>query len=136
VSERERIVRESIDAWNANDWERMEALWDPAGEIIGPREWPESGSFRGWPAIRGQFERLKGSWTEERLERISLESHADRVLVHVRWLGTGEASGLATELDVWWVNEVRDSLLRRAVYFLTDEESARNEFRRGVERAV
>jgi ketosteroid isomerase-like protein len=136
VSEPERIVRESIDAWNANDWDRLEALWDPVGEIIGPREWPESGSFRGWPAIRRQFERLKGSWTEERLEPISLESNADRVLVHGRWLGTGEASGLATDLDIWWVNEVRDGLLRRAVYFLTDEESARKEFRQEVEHEV
>jgi hypothetical protein len=69
--ELERIVAESIDAWNVNDWERMEALV------------------------------------------------------------TGEASGLATTIDVWWVNEVRDGLLRSAVSFLTDEESARNEFRAG-----
>jgi ketosteroid isomerase-like protein len=130
VSEPERIVRESIDAWNANDWERVEAFWDPDGEIVGPREWPESGSFRGWPAIRGQFERLKGSWTEERVDVISLESQGDRVIVRVRWVGTGEASGLEREVDVWWVNEVRDGLLRRVVYFL-DEGSAQDEVRGG-----
>jgi hypothetical protein len=105
----------------------MEAVWDPGGEIVGPPEWPESGTFHGWPAIRGQFARLKGSWTEERLDLISLERHGDRALVHVRWLGKGEASGLETEADVWWVNEVRNGLLHRAAYFLADEEAARSE---------
>ncbi len=126
--EAERVVRESVEAWNANDWGRMEAVWDPEGEIVGPREWPESGRFRGWAAIRAQFERLKGSWTQEHLELVTLESRGDRVLVHANWLATGEASGVPTQVAVWWVNDVRDGLIRRAVYFVSDEGAARDEF--------
>ena len=76
---RERLVRRSIDAWNADDWEdRLRAIWSPEGTIVSPEGWPESGEFRGWPAMLEQWRRVKGSWAEDRVEVVDLESIGDR----------------------------------------------------------
>ncbi len=38
---REAMVRRSIEAWNADDWEkRLEAIWSPDGTIVAPEGWP------------------------------------------------------------------------------------------------
>jgi hypothetical protein len=52
----ESVFRRSIEAWNAGDWQTLGSRWEEGGEIVAPEGWPESGVFRGWPAIREQFE--------------------------------------------------------------------------------
>src|SRR4051794_41039180 len=118
------MVRTSIEMWNADDLDGLESLWDPDGEVIGPAEWPESGVFRDWPAIRAQFERLKGAWAEERIDLLGMEVLGDRVLTEMRWNLRGEASGVDLAQPMWMVVTVRDGLLRRAAYFM-DGASAR-----------
>ena len=90
-AEREALVRRSVDAWNADDWEdQLRAIWSPDGTIVSPEGWPESGEFTGWPAMLEQWRRIRGSWAEERVE-VGLESIGDRVLGDLHWTLRGEA---------------------------------------------
>ncbi|HEY6771692.1 MAG TPA: nuclear transport factor 2 family protein [Solirubrobacterales bacterium] len=123
-AEREALVRRSVDAWNADDWEgRLGAIWSPDGTIVSPEGWPESGEFTGWPAMLEQWRRIKGSWAEERVEVIGLDSIGDRVLADLHWTLRGEASGAPLEVDVTTVCEFEGERLSKMTYFL-DRESA------------
>lgn len=123
--DREALVQRSIDAWNSDDWEeQLRAVWSPDGVIVAPEGWPESGEFRGWPAMVEQWRRIKGSWAEERVDVIELESIDGRVLAQLRWTMRGEVSGAPLEVDVAIVCEVSGSRLSRMTYFL-DRETAR-----------
>jgi hypothetical protein len=67
-ADREALARRSIEAWNADDWEeQLSALWSPDGTIVSPEGWPESGEFRGWPAMVEQRRRVAG----ERLSKMT-----------------------------------------------------------------
>jgi ketosteroid isomerase-like protein len=123
-AEREKLVRRSIDAWNADDWQdQLRAIWSPDGTIVSPEGWPESGEFRGWPAMLEQWRRIKGSWAQDRVEVVDLESIGDRVLGDLHWTLRGEASGAPLEVDVAIVCEFEGDRLSKMTYFL-DRESA------------
>lgn len=65
-AENEQIVRQAVDAWNANDYDAMKALCHPEVGITTPQRWPETGDFNGWPAIRRQYERIKDPGAKSR----------------------------------------------------------------------
>lgn len=121
------LSRRAIDAWNANDWETLEALNDAAIVMCAPDGWPEPGESHGWPAVRAQIERLKDSWADEHYEAEVIEARGERVLVGGRWRGHGGASGLTLDLATWFVNTCRGGRVVRTDYFL-DEEQARRSF--------
>ena len=85
------------------------------------------GRVPGTEAVIGQLRRLKESWSDERIELVSIESAGDRVLINVRWLGHGESSGLELDMPFWNVYRLVDGKISH-VGFHTDEESARAEF--------
>jgi ketosteroid isomerase-like protein len=120
----EAVVLRGVEAWNANDWNALEAITSPDVVVVAPEGWPESGEFVGWPAARRQFERLKDSWSEERVEIIGIESTGDWVLLHCRWTGKGQGSGLDFDFDTWMAVLVREGMQARIEYFL-DEAPAR-----------
>lgn len=126
----ESLLSRSIDVWNAGDWQTLESMWNPDGEIVAPEGWPEAGVFSGWPAIREQFERVKDSWAEEHIELISQEQAGDRLLSHIRWTVRGEASGAPLEVEMWMLSEFRDERFSRIEYF-QDGEAARSAFEQG-----
>jgi ketosteroid isomerase-like protein len=129
VTEAERVVVETMNAWNANAWDRFDELWAIDAEIVTPPEWPEAGTFTGRDAVRAQFERLKDSWASDELELLSLESSGERALARVRWRGTGLHSEFPLDLKTWLIAEVRHGRNQRVQYFM-DEESARDVFKR------
>jgi ketosteroid isomerase-like protein len=117
------VFRRSIEAWNASDWETLESLWNPDGEIESPEGWPETGTFHGWPAIREQLERVKGSWAEEHVEAVAVKEVPAGLLADLHWTMRGDASGAALEVEMWMLSEFRNGLFARATYFL-DREAA------------
>ena len=123
--DRQALVRRSVDAWNAADWEeQLRAIWTPDGSIVAPNGWPEPGEFDGWNAMLEQWRRIKGSWAEERVSVVDLESIGERVLAHVRWTMRGDASGAPLEVEVAMVCEFEGDRLSKMSYFL-DQETAR-----------
>jgi ketosteroid isomerase-like protein len=121
----EEIARRAVEAWNAGDWDRMEALNSPQIEIVAPKEWPEGGTFSGWDAVRRQFERLKDSWSVERYAIDAVESAGDKVLVVGRWIGTGEASGLDLDLRLCFIDTIEGDRIIRVEYYLLEDDARR-----------
>jgi ketosteroid isomerase-like protein len=113
----EEIVERAFEAFNREDWELLESLWNPDGEIVGPEPWPESGTITGWPAVLAQFKRLKDSWADDRAEIIEHTRAGDRLCTHFSWFGRGEASGLESETEMWMVSDFRGDRFVRARYF-------------------
>jgi ketosteroid isomerase-like protein len=129
----EAVLRRSIEMWNKDDWEALEALWDPEGAIVAPTGWPEPGPRHGWTEIREQFGRIKDSWTKEQVEVLSVTDHAEeRLLARVRWTVKGEASGAPLSTDMWMLCDFRDGLFTRIQYFL-DREAAEAAAEEGAE---
>jgi ketosteroid isomerase-like protein len=123
VPTREEIVEDAFDAFQRKDWERLQSLWEPDGEIVGPEPWPETGTISGWPAVLAQFKRLKDSWAEDRVEIIEHSRSGERLCTRFRWSVRGEASGLESETELWMVSEFSGDRFARARYF-SDGETA------------
>jgi ketosteroid isomerase-like protein len=124
LEEKLELVRRSIEGWNENDWEALESLWDPEGEIVAPEGWPEAGTFRGWDQLMDQWRRVKDAWTEERADVHKVTPLGDRMLAEGVWTMRGEASGAPLEVELGMVYDFRGGRISRIQYFL-DREAAR-----------
>jgi ketosteroid isomerase-like protein len=114
------LVRQALDAWNRDDWRLLESVNHPDAVIAAPEGWPEGGEFKGWEAIRRQFERLKEAWSEERYDTESVEAVGDdKVLVRGHWRGHGGASGLDADFEMWVVYAVREGKITRTDFCLS-----------------
>jgi ketosteroid isomerase-like protein len=121
----EQLVRESFDAFNDADWERMEPLYWPDAETKPPEGWPEGGDTNGWPEIRTQFERLKDSWAEDRFELRSFESLSeDAIFLEGIWHTRGKESGIEADVKSWVIAVARGERISRVEFYL-DEAKAR-----------
>jgi ketosteroid isomerase-like protein len=119
----ESVLRRSIEAWNENDWGALESMWNPDGHIVAPEGWPEPGQRKGWAAIREQFERIKDSWTEERVEVLAIREVPRGLLADLRWSVKGDASGAPLDVDMWMLCEFEGGRFSSIEYFL-DREAA------------
>jgi hypothetical protein len=126
VAEIDDVIEASLRAFNDEDWDALERLWEPDGVMVGPPAWPESGDIIGWPAIRAQFQRLKADWREDHISIEEIEKPAPgTVLVRMRWTVTGAASELPFDVPMWMVAQIRAGKYFRADYF--QEESPARE---------
>ena len=117
------VVTATFEAWNEGDWAELERLYHPLVYGRAPEGWPETDAD-GWPALRRQFERLRETLDEDRVEILALERlDDDVVLVEARWLGRGHTSGLALDLHHFQLHRVEDG---RIVYlgYHWDRDSA------------
>ena len=119
------IVRRATEAWNRDDWDALRALYDDDVVIVAPEEWPEAGTFSGWAVVREQFERLKESWEEERIEQDELLDLGDRVLALDRWVARGKGSGLEIETHGGNLLTLRGGKIARIEFFLDRSEARR-----------
>jgi ketosteroid isomerase-like protein len=114
------------DAWNANDWEALAACYDPNVVGIGPKDWPDSAETHGWEQARRQFERLKDSWEVEKAEIDEVRAvREDMVLARFRWITSGRASGISTEVPMSFLSTVREGRIERFQFFLDHAEAVR-----------
>lgn len=124
------VVRAAVEAWNRNDWQELTRLQDPEITLDAPADWPESGTFEGRDSTSVQFDRLKDPWDEERIEIDDLQSAGDKVLVDVRWVTVGKASGITNEMPMGILYTVSDGKMTR-VRFTRDTDEARSWFEEG-----
>ena len=122
---REALLRRSVEAWNADDFDQLASVWQNDGTIVSPEGWPEPGTFRGWDALVAQWRRLKDSWDDEHVELISTETAGERAFASARWVMRGEASGAPLEVMVWMIYDFSGDRISRIEYFL-DEMAARS----------
>jgi ketosteroid isomerase-like protein len=117
------LVRRAYDAWNRNDWEALEAIYDPAVTAVAPEGFMESSRVRGWPDLQQRYRELKAAWEEESLEVEEIAAEDEMVAARVRWDGIGRASGAPISLQVTNLVEVADGRIIRLEYFWTYEDA-------------
>jgi ketosteroid isomerase-like protein len=122
-SDAEALVQRAIQAWNADDWDGLEAIARPDVVAIGPREWPETGSRNGWPEVRDQFERLKDPWDSERFEVVSIDDTPSGALLEGRWVAKGTGSGLDLDMPIWIYLEASGGLIALMQFFLAKDQA-------------
>jgi ketosteroid isomerase-like protein len=92
-----QIVTEAYAALNRGDVEAaLEPLADDA-EWMEHSELPEAGCYKGIDSIRALLEGFLESWDDLHQEVETTRAREDRVLVQLRFRGTGRGSGVAVE---------------------------------------
>lgn len=117
------LVRRAYDAWNRNDWDALEAIYDPGVRAIAPEGFMESTRVSGWPDLRQRYRDLKAAWEEESIEVEEIAAEGGMVAARVRWEGVGRASGAPISLQVTNLVEIVDSRITRLEYFWTYEDA-------------
>ena len=110
------IVRESLEAYNAGEMERLRGLYHPEVILRMPTGWPESGPFVGRDAVFEQFGRIREAWDRDSFELLSDVFHiGDRVLVRVAFNAAGR--GPEGRLELTNVYTVRGGLIFGLEFF-------------------
>jgi ketosteroid isomerase-like protein len=118
------IVRGLVDAWNADDWDAMADALHPDAVGIPPEGWPEGGTdAEGAEELLTQFRRLKDSWEEERVEVDEIREEGDEIVILGRWVTRGQSSGIAMQVPVSVMGQVRDGKVVRAQFGVDDSGS-------------
>ena len=84
------IVRSAIALWNAEDMDAVSDGMDPNVVATPLPGWPEPGPFVGRDAVMAWYRQVREAWDIDTVETIRFVEAGDRVLVRVRWHGTGQ----------------------------------------------
>lgn len=119
------VLAAAIDAVNARDVSRVEALvdveWQPALTAGGA---VEGTVYRGKPGMRKYIEDVDSGFDEVRLEVQGFDPvGSDRVLYRGRLIARGSASGVSLDVSIWGLWEIRDGKLFRGEGFLSKQEA-------------
>jgi ketosteroid isomerase-like protein len=125
AAENVELVRRLLDAWNRNDWDEISDVLDPDVVGVPPEGWPEAGELvTDADALLRQFERLKDSWEEERVDVKEVREVDGDVLVSAIWVTRGHNSGIELEAPISIRATVRENKITRAE-FRVDDSAAR-----------
>ena len=104
-------------AWNEGDvGAAYQALGDDVEYNLAPT-WPESRSLRGRAEVVKFFEELRETFPDARTGPLEFEEISERrVIVGFRVLGTGSASGVRIDMEIWQVWELAEQGTPRRVH--------------------
>jgi ketosteroid isomerase-like protein len=117
-----KVVRKTIEAWNAGDMEAVRDLWDPDGIMRAPPGWPEPGPFVGREAVIRQLERGREAFDSDFAEFLTnFATVGDRVIVRSAW----RLSGHGPEGNIEWtlVYTIRNGLVFQLEYVWDHQEA-------------
>jgi ketosteroid isomerase-like protein len=84
------IVRAAVEAWNTADMDAVSEGLDPDVMARALEGWPEQGPFVGREAVMDWYRQVREAWDIDTVEPIGFVEAGDRVIVRVRWHGTGQ----------------------------------------------
>jgi ketosteroid isomerase-like protein len=115
------LVRGGFDAFQEGDLSRMLDLM--ADDLVIYRADPDGATYHG----KEGFLRATADWTEGFSEWSVIAKEfidaGDRVLVPVRQVARGEASGIPVEGDFWFVFEIRGSTGAKVSFYIRRGEA-------------
>jgi ketosteroid isomerase-like protein len=115
------IVRGGFDAFQEGDLGRMLDLM--ADDLVTYRSDPDGATYHG----KEGFLDATAEWTEDFSEWSAIPEEfidaGDRVLVRVRQMARGEASGIPVEGEFWFVFEMRGTRLAKISFYLRRAEA-------------
>jgi uncharacterized protein len=117
------IVLKAYARYNAG--ERIPELWfwHPDGEYHASREDPDSAVHRGIDAIRKQFANWHEAYPDLRVEVLDARANGDQVLLWVRFVGHGAASGIPLDMELAHLYTMRDGKAERVVEYMDRNEA-------------
>ena len=123
-AEEQRIVRESVEAWNRGDVEGVLSYLDPEVELVPIRSLLEGGSYRGHDGMRRYAGDIGAEWERMHLEIEEMRDVGDGVLIFGRFQAVGK-SGVEFDAPAAWLTTVRDGKVVRMQAFSNREDALR-----------
>jgi ketosteroid isomerase-like protein len=104
------LLRRGYEAFNDGDVDPFLALFDERFVYTTRGELPGGGSFEGVASFRDRILALNDIFDEVRCEPQELIDVGERVVVVLRWIARGRASGVDLEESLCHVWTIRDGL--------------------------
>lgn len=117
-------VRRVYERWARGDFTASMDLLDPQAVLIIGSDFPDAGAYEGVDGIREYMRGFLEPWTRVTIAAEELTDAGDAVLAAVHQSGTGESSGVETELRYFQVWTFRDGKVVRLEGF-RDRDRAR-----------
>ncbi len=96
-----------MEAFNRSNAETVLALADPDVEVFMPAAMPNGGTFHGHAGYLKWVGTWLEAWDEFTIEVIEQEVVGERHVVStVKQRATGRGSGIAVEMEVWFLTDV------------------------------
>jgi ketosteroid isomerase-like protein len=116
-------AREFIEAYNARDFDRATANFDPDIDWVLPAH-QSSDSARGIPGVIRFFKGIDETMEELRLEAQEFVADGDMVATRLRHHGRGKGSGLELDTELYHqVATFRDGVIVRMEYVTSWDEA-------------
>jgi ketosteroid isomerase-like protein len=119
------VVDRFIAAFEAGDVDAALECMDPDVELLPIRAQLDGSSYRGHDGYRRLLDDFAADWDDLRLVRERTQEEGDRVLTTGRLTATGKTSGVALDVPLALLYELRDGKVVRFQSFTDPEEALR-----------
>jgi ketosteroid isomerase-like protein len=125
AEEEQRIVRESVAAWNSGDVDSVLPYLDPEVELIPIRSLLEGGAYHGHDGMRRYAADVGEEWDRMHLVIDEMRDVGGDVLILGRFQARGKASGVEIDAPAAWLTTVRDGRVTRMQAYSTRDDALR-----------
>jgi ketosteroid isomerase-like protein len=124
VSEKNiEIVLDAYARFNAGEKVPELWFWHEDAEYHAAREDPDSAVHRGIEAVRRQFASWLEAYPDLRVEVLDARSNREKVLLWVRFVGHGAASGIPLDMELAHLYTMREGKAARVEEYMDRDEA-------------
>jgi uncharacterized protein len=116
-------VLDAYARYNAGERVPDLSFWHPDAEYHAAREDPDSDVHRGIDAIQQQFASWHQAYPDLRVEILDAQANGDHVLLWVRFIGHGAASGIPLEMELAHLYTMRNGKAAKVVEYMNRAEA-------------
>jgi ketosteroid isomerase-like protein len=118
------LVRQVVEAFQRNDLEQIFALAQPDFEVFVPASLANAGRYRGREGFLTWLEQWLEAWDGFTVQVDDLEPVGQRhVVSNMHQSARGKGSGVAVEMDISYLWDVRDGRLAAMQLYASREEA-------------
>jgi ketosteroid isomerase-like protein len=117
------FVLDGYARYNAGERRPELWFWHPDAEYHVAREDPDSSVRRGIDAIREQFASWHEAYPDLRVDILDAEGNGDQVLLWVRFVGHGAASGIPIDMELAQLYTIREGRAAKVVEYMNRNEA-------------
>jgi ketosteroid isomerase-like protein len=118
-----QIVVDAYARFNTGEQRPELWFWHEDAEYHAAREDPDSAVHRGIDAVRQQFASWLEAYPDLKVEILDVQANGDMVLLWVRFVGHGAASGIPLDMELAHLYTMRDGRAARVVEYMDRGEA-------------
>ena len=118
-----QIVVDAYARFNAGEQRPELWFWHEDAEYHAAREDPDSAVHRGIDAVRGQFASWLEAYPDLKVEVLDAQANGEMVLLWVRFVGHGAASGIPLEMELAHLYTMRDGRAAKVIEYFDRGEA-------------